>query len=74
MADVQTLVRKETVGALEEIMQFNGPMPTGVSVSRSGRIFVNYPKWGDPVQFTVAELVNGREVPYPDAEIINLSR
>lgn len=69
MTDVQARVQHQTVGALEEIMQFTGSMPTGVSVSRSGRIFVNYPKWGDPVAFTVAELRDGQEIPYPNAAI-----
>src|SRR5947209_10975262 len=44
-------------------------MPTGVSVSHQGRIFINYPKWGDQVDFTVAEVVDGRATPYPNAEI-----
>lgn len=30
------------------------------------RIFVNYPKWGDDVKFTVAELVDGEAVAYPN--------
>ncbi|MCP3144976.1 major royal jelly family protein [Pyxidicoccus xibeiensis] len=54
---------------LEEVHAFHGPMPTGVTVSREGRIFVNYPRWGDPVRFTVAELRDGKEVPYPSAEL-----
>jgi sugar lactone lactonase YvrE len=53
-------------GQLEVVHQFNGPMPTGVTVSRDNRIFVNYPRWEDPIQFTVAEIKGGREVPYPD--------
>jgi sugar lactone lactonase YvrE len=52
--------------APEVVFEFNGAMPTGVTVSQTGRIFVNYPRWGDPVNFTVAELVDGREVAYPD--------
>ena len=44
-------------------------MPTGVTVSQSHRIFVNFPRWGDDVPFTVAELVNGKAVAYPNAEI-----
>jgi sugar lactone lactonase YvrE len=47
--------------------EFLGPMPTGVAVSREKRIFVNYPRWEDPITFTVAEIKNGQEVPYPDA-------
>lgn len=66
---IQQVAHDETVGILETVAQFSGPMPTGVSVSREGRIFVNFPKWGDEVEFTVAELVDGEAVPYPDADI-----
>jgi sugar lactone lactonase YvrE len=55
-------------GALEVVHQFNGPMPTGVTVSQRGRIFVNYPRWEDPIQFTVAELRDGQEIPFPSQE------
>jgi len=56
-------------GQLEVVALFNGAMPTGVTVSHTGRIFVNFPRWGDPVDFTVGELKSGRTDPYPDAEI-----
>ena len=57
------------MGKIEPIAIFKGPMLTGVTVSRSGRIFVNFPKWGDPVEYTVAEVKNGQTVAYPNAEI-----
>jgi sugar lactone lactonase YvrE len=44
-------------------------MPTGVTVSQRGRIFVNFPKWGDDVAFTVAELRDGQAIAYPDQTI-----
>jgi sugar lactone lactonase YvrE len=57
----------EPVGVLEVVHTFDdGPMPTGVSVSHTGRIFVNYPKWGDEVPATVVELVDGVPTPFPD--------
>jgi sugar lactone lactonase YvrE len=57
----------ETIGTLETVHTFDdGPMPTGVSVSASGRIFINYPKWGDDVPATVVELRDGTPVPYPN--------
>jgi sugar lactone lactonase YvrE len=59
----------ESTNILEPVAVFYGPMPTGVSVSRQGRIFANYPKWGDDVDFTVAEIRNGHEVPFPSADI-----
>ena len=57
------------VGRLEQVATFNGPMPTGVTVSRTNRIFVNFPRWGDDVPFTVAEVVNGKAVPFPGPKI-----
>ena len=59
-------VGDEPIGELELVHTFDGPMPTGVTVSHTGRIFVNYPKWGDEVPATVAELRDGGEVAYPD--------
>lgn len=55
----------EAVGDLELVHQFDGPMPTGVTVSHQGRIFVNYPKWGDDGDFTVGEIRDGQAVTYP---------
>lgn len=62
----QELLADEPVGSLEPVAYFHGPMPTGVSVSHTGRIFINFPKWGDDVQFTVAELRDGVPVAYPN--------
>jgi sugar lactone lactonase YvrE len=56
----------EPVGSLELVHAFTGPMPTGVTVSHTGRVFVNFPKWGDDVTATVVELRDGAEVPFPD--------
>ena len=55
------------VGSAELVHAFHDQMPTGVTVADDGRIFVCYPRWGDPVAFTVAEVRDGQEVPYPDA-------
>ena len=49
-------------------------MPTGVTVSHTGRVFVNYPHWGDPVTFTVAEIVNGQAVAYPNAQVNKINK
>ncbi|BCJ56814.1 L-dopachrome tautomerase-related protein [Micromonospora endophytica] len=56
----------EPVGTLEVVHRFRGPMPTGVTVSHRGRIFISFPRWGDEVPATVVELRRGRELPYPD--------
>ncbi len=39
---------------------------TGVGVASEGRVFVNFPRWSDDVPVSVAELVDGRPVPFPD--------
>jgi len=41
---------------------------TGVAVSDQGRVFVNYPYWSDDVPVSVAEIVDGKAVPYPTPE------
>ncbi len=73
-ADDRSLPTAEPVGKLEVVATFDGPMPTGVTVSRSGRVFVNFPRWGDPVEFTVAELKGGKPVAYPDAAFNRLDK
>lgn len=65
----QELPVDEPLGTLEPVAHFNGAMPTGVTVSHQGRIFVNFPKWGDDVPFTVAEIRAGKPVAYPDEAI-----
>jgi len=62
----EDLARDRPVGEIETVATFDGPMPTGVTVSHFGRIFVCYPKWGDKVDFTVAEVKDGKQVAYPD--------
>jgi sugar lactone lactonase YvrE len=64
-----TLAQDQPLGELELIATFNGPMPTGVTVSHANRIFINFPRWGDTVPFTVAQLIDGRAVAYPNLEI-----
>lgn len=56
-------------GKLEQVHAFYDAMPTGVTVSETGRIFVNFPRWGDTVPFTVGEIRDGKVVAYPNAQI-----
>lgn len=73
MVGAQELPREKTMGNLEVVATFNGPLPTGVAVSDDGRVFVNFPRWGDekvyPDFHTVVEVKNGKTVPYPNAEM-----
>jgi sugar lactone lactonase YvrE len=63
----ESLPAERRVGELEQVFAFTDAMPTGVSVARDGRIFVNFPRWGDDVPFTVAEIRDGKLLPYPSA-------
>jgi sugar lactone lactonase YvrE len=63
------LPSERTIGRIEAVFEFHDAMPTGVTVASDGRIFINFPRWGDDVQFTVGEIQGGKLVGYPDAAI-----
>jgi sugar lactone lactonase YvrE len=54
---------------LELFATVKGPMPTGIAVSKTNRVFTNFPRWGDPVEYTVAEIVNGEIRAFPSKEM-----
>ncbi len=53
---------------LQEVASFPDQQVTGVAVSKTGRVFVNFPKWSDDHTISVAEIVDGKPVPFPNAE------
>lgn len=53
-----SLPTEEYIGDIEQVHAFYDAMPTGITVSENGRIFVCYPDWGDKSPFTVAEIVD----------------
>ncbi len=58
----------ELVKPLELVAQFDQQV-TGVTVTKSGRIFVNFPRWEQDVAISVAEVGPGSKLtPYPNAE------
>lgn len=61
--------KQQPIGKLEPVAEIRGAMPTGVAVSSSGRVFINYPRWGDAVEFTVAEIVNGTPIAFPNVAL-----
>jgi len=65
MAD--PLPSEHWIGPIEPVFEFRDAMPTGVTVSSEGRIFVNFPRWGDDVPFTVGEIRDGKVIAFPDA-------
>ncbi len=56
-----------TPAEVEEVVRVGSFMPTGIAVSRRGRLFLCVPRWGDPVAATVVEIRDRRAVPFPDA-------
>lgn len=60
--------KEKYFGELEQVHAFYDEMPTGVSISETGRIFINFPEWGDNVKATVVEIVDDKLVPYPSQE------
>jgi sugar lactone lactonase YvrE len=52
---------------LKQVARFDHQV-TGVTVSKDGRIFVNFPRWTEDTEISVAELKDGKLTPFPDAE------
>ena len=55
-----------TAPALTKVASFEHQV-TGVTVSKDGRIFVNFPRWTEDTAISVAELKDGTLTPFPDA-------
>jgi sugar lactone lactonase YvrE len=54
---------------LVPVYQDNLSQFTGVALSKSGRMFVNYPRWQGPHEYDVVEVLsNGIAQPYPDKD------
>ncbi|MET0258490.1 MAG: L-dopachrome tautomerase-related protein [Methylobacterium sp.] len=54
-------------GSLTKVASFEHQV-TGVTVSKDGRIFVNFPRWTDDAPVSVAEVKDGKVTPFPDAD------
>lgn len=53
---------------LHEVASFPDQQVTGVTVSKTGRVFVNFPDWLDGHTISVAEIIDGKPEPYPNEE------
>ncbi|MHC2018074.1 SMP-30/gluconolactonase/LRE family protein [Methylobacterium sp. CM6247] len=54
-------------GGLAKVASFEHQV-TGVTVTKDGRVFVNFPRWTEDSAVSVAEVKDGRITPFPDAE------
>lgn len=59
-------VSLSTAAELQEIASFPNQQVTGVAISKTGRIFVNFPNWSDDHTISVAEIINGQPKPFPN--------
>lgn len=59
--------QKDADVILESIAQSDKQW-TGIAVSQTGRVFVNYPNWSSNVPVSVAEIENGMPRSYPNME------
>jgi sugar lactone lactonase YvrE len=55
-------------GKLETVATIDTQMPTGIAVADDGRVFLSFPRWSDPIEYTLGVLRGGRPAPYPDLE------
>ncbi len=69
------VVDKKTIGILPtekqpdlvEVAQFKEAQVTGVTITKDGRLFANFPRWRDNLPFSVVEILkDGTYRPYPD--------
>ena len=74
VAKVRPVSADGAYGKLEKVAEFDGPTVTGVAVSREGRIFLSFPRWGDPLKYSVAELRDGRLRAFPEGALQDDSR
>jgi sugar lactone lactonase YvrE len=64
---VLTRAKASTGSALREVFRDDTFQLTGVTLSRSGRLFVNYPRWSDTYLNAVVEVMpDGSARPFPD--------
>jgi sugar lactone lactonase YvrE len=65
MASALPARAQEGKAALTKVASFEHQV-TGITVARDGRIFVNFPRWSEDAPVSVAELKDGKPVPFPD--------
>ncbi len=58
-----------TAQSVETVFEDNTYQLTGVAVSKSGRVFTNYPRWSSTYKFALVEVDKNKAVkPFPNAE------
>ncbi|OAB28876.1 Major royal jelly protein [Flavobacterium fryxellicola] len=68
--DIETTKQtKSSTNEVQQVAEFKGQQVTGVTVSTTGRIFVNFPRWRKGVEYSVVEITSdNQKVAYPNEE------
>src|SRR5579875_2379179 len=66
---VSLSVSAACAASLTSVYQNNDFQLTGITVSKNGRLFVNFPRWSDRYLYAVVEVMpDGSSRPFPDEE------
>jgi sugar lactone lactonase YvrE len=65
--------RPTQIGKLELVTGLMGDQPAGIAVSKSGRLFVTFPRHDGPVAFTVGEIRGNKTFAYPNIDLNHAS-
>ena len=69
---INTAASKQTdtvTNQVQQVAEFKGQQVTGVTVSATARIFVNFPRWRKGVENSVVEITkDNQKLPYPNKE------
>ena len=69
LTSCQSMLPKHRENITLEPVAFSDAQWSGLAVSRKERLFVNYPRLSDNVLVSVAELVKGKPIPYPNTSM-----
>ena len=69
-SDIETAKQiKSNTKEVQQVAEFKGQQATGVTVSTTGRIFVNFPRWRKGVENSVVEITkDNQKIAYPNEE------
>jgi sugar lactone lactonase YvrE len=69
-SDIETTKQiQSSTKEVQQVAEFEGQQVTGVTVSTTGRIFVNFPRWRKGVENSVVEITkDNQKVAYPNKE------
>lgn len=51
-----------------QVAEFKGQQVTGIAIAATGRMFVNFPRWREGIENSVAEVSGTKSKPYPNQE------